>query len=109
MDSTNSFRDDIPLRDHTAAPAQGSSIDHVYDAGDPGAPGHLNNQYSNQYNQQYPPADEGRANRKSGLNFLKKKGRIPFVVYTLTLVQVIVFIVEIVKNGMFLEKAIKGS
>ncbi|TVY18214.1 putative rhomboid protein [Lachnellula arida] len=99
MDSTNSFRDDIPLRDHTAAPAQDSSTDHVYDAGDPGAPRHLNNHYSNQYNQQYPPVEEGKANRKSGLNFLKKKGRIPFVVYTLTLVQVIVFIVEIVKNA----------
>ena len=107
MDSTNSFRDDIPLRDHTALPAQGASTDHVYDAGDPGAPSHLNNQNSNQYNQQYP-VEEGRANRKSGLNFLKKKGRIPFVVYTFTLVQVIVFIVEIVKNGMFLEKAIEG-
>jgi hypothetical protein len=106
QESTNSFRDDIPLRDHPATPAKDTSTDHVYDAGDPGAPSHLNTQYSNQ---PYPPLEEGRPKRRSGMDFLKKKGRIPFVVYTLTLVQVIVFIVEIVKNGMFLKKAVEGS
>jgi len=100
QDSSNSFRDDIPLRDHPGVPRKDTSnvdTDHVYDAGDPRAPTHLNNQqYSND---PYPPVDDGRSKRKSGMGFFKKKGRIPFVTYIFTLVQVIVFIVEIVKNG----------
>jgi hypothetical protein len=43
------------------------------------------------------------------MGFLKSKGRIPFITYIFTLVQVIVFIVEIVKNGKAPEVADGGS
>jgi hypothetical protein len=100
----SSYQDNIPLRDHpgtlgkenttehvyNGAEGAGNSTDHVYDAG--AAPAHL---------------EEGRKKKKNrfsaamGLDTLnKKKTRIPWVVYVLTLIQVIVFIVEIVKNGM---------
>jgi hypothetical protein len=88
MEHSDSYNDDIPLRDHPAVPPKDATqeTDHVYDA--PIAPGHL---------------EEGRRkNRMSGMGVFKKaKGRIPWVTYILTLVQTIVFIVEIVKNGMF--------
>jgi uncharacterized membrane protein len=45
--------------------------------------------------------EEGRKNRRSGMGMFKTKGRIPWVVYILTTAQVIVFIVEIVKNGTY--------
>jgi len=88
MDSNPSFQDDIPLRDHPGMPAKdNNSTDHVYDAPAPAL------------------MEEGRRrpNRLSGLGkgLLKTKKRIPWVVYTLTLIQVVVFLVEIVKNGMF--------
>jgi hypothetical protein len=82
QDSTSSFREDIPLRDHPMK--DNDATDHVYDAPMP------------------PPnmMEEGRSKRKSGFGFLKSsKKRIPWVVYILTTVQVIVFIAEIVKNG----------
>lgn len=67
------------------------STDHVYDAAN--APAHL---------------EEGRKKKMKtrfsaalGIDPLsKKKSRMPWVVYALTLIQVVVFIVEIVKNGM---------
>ncbi|TVY65689.1 putative rhomboid protein [Lachnellula suecica] len=96
QNSDNSFRDDIPLRDHPATPAKDASTDHVYDAGDPRAPAPMNTQFSND---PYPQPEEGRSNRRSGMGFLKSQGKIPFVVYFFTLVQVVVFIVEIVKNA----------
>jgi hypothetical protein len=43
------------------------------------------------------PTDRSRGQRKKK-GFLKKQ--IPFVTYTLTLVQIVVFIVELVKSGM---------
>jgi hypothetical protein len=76
-----------PSSDHGYAGAAVNNTDHVYDATN--APGHL----------------EGGRRRKRisamiGLDTLNKpKTRIPWVVYILTLVQVIVFVVEIVKNG----------
>lgn len=83
--SQSSFRDDIPLRDHPAAPAKDDeATDHVYDA----------------------PANTvqgGRPNRNSGNGngfFKKPLKKIPWVVYTLTLIQIAVFIAEIAKNGM---------
>jgi hypothetical protein len=84
LEQSNSFQDDIPLRDHPGVPPKDdNSTDHVYDAP---APAQL---------------EEGRRNRFSGLGMLKKpKGRIPWLVYILTTVQVAVFIAEIVKNGM---------
>lgn len=83
--SSNSFREDIPLRDHPGLPAKDNdSIDHVYDSSIP--PPHMT---------------EGRSNRKSGLGFLNApKSKITWVVYILTTVQVAVFIGEIIKNGM---------
>lgn len=84
--STNSFRDDIPLRDHPGAPPKSNlgPTDHVYDA--PTAPPHL--------------IEEARPNRRSRMDFLKKpRGRIPWVTYVFTIVQVAVFIAEIAKNG----------
>jgi hypothetical protein len=82
--SQTSFRDDIPLREHPAAPAKDDEpTDHVYDA---------------------PPnimGVGGRPNRRSGYGFFKTPlAKIPWVVYTLTLIQISVFIAEIVKNGM---------
>ena len=88
QDSTTSFRDDIPLRDHPGAPSKSNfeGNDHVYDASDPTAPPHL--------------MEEARPKRRSRLDFVKKpKGRIPWVTYILTTVQVAVFIAEIAKNG----------
>jgi hypothetical protein len=84
--STASFRDDIPLRDHPGAPPKSNldTTDHVYDAS--AAPPHL--------------TEEARPNRRSRLDFVKKpKGRIPWVTYVFTIVQVAVFIAEIAKNG----------
>jgi hypothetical protein len=83
--SNPSFQDDIPLRDHPAVTGKdNNSTDHVYDAP---APAQM---------------EEGRKNRFSGMGMLRKpKGRIPWLVYILTTVQVAVFIAEIVKNGMY--------
>jgi membrane associated rhomboid family serine protease len=79
----NSFRDDIPLRDHAK---HNGATDHVYDAGEAGIP---------------PRASDGRQGPKSrrGFGWFKKDGRIPWVVYVLTIIQLSVFIAEIVKNG----------
>lgn len=93
-DSTNSFREDIPLRDHPGGPLKDNNdvTDHVYDAPVP------------------PPQmmEEGRSKRKSGLGFLKStKKRIPWVVYILTTVQVAVFIAEIVKNAVLTKSPIE--
>ena len=89
--STTSFRDDIPLRDHPGAPPKSNldSTDHVYDAADPTVPPHM--------------MEEARPKRRSRLDFVKKpKGRIPWVTYVLTTVQVAVFIAEIAKNGVYI-------
>lgn len=83
--SVNSFRDDIPLRDHPKN-GGGSETDHVYDAGDARMPPTL--------------GDSGKSpSSRLGLGFFKKDGRIPWVVYIFTTIQVAVFIAEIVKNG----------
>jgi hypothetical protein len=84
QDSQSSFRDDIPLRDHPGMPTKDDDTnDHVYDA---------------------PPDRmmQGERPNRGGRNGLFKKPlrKIPWVVYTLTLIQVAVFIAEIVKNGM---------
>lgn len=84
FDSTNSFRDDIPLQDQGK---KDQGTDHVYDA------------------QQLPPPNRGSSdNRRSGgfgRFFKKGKGRTSWVVYFFTIVQVAVFIAEIVKNGAY--------
>jgi hypothetical protein len=84
--SQNSFRDDIPLREHSAMPSKDDEpTDHVYDI---------------------PPNATGvgeRPNRtgESRRGFFKRPlSKIPWVVYTLTLIQVAVFIAEIARNGM---------
>lgn len=82
--SQMSFRDDIPLREHPAVPAKDDEpTDHVYDA---------------------PSNTMGmgeRPTRRSGNGFFKTPlAKIPWVVYTLTLIQFSVFIAEIAKNGM---------
>jgi hypothetical protein len=87
--STNSFQDDIPLRDHPAGPVKvDTSTDHVYDAP---AGAVMPNRM-----------EEGRNYRNSGIEYKKPKKPITWVCWIFTLVQVVVFIVEIVKNGMFL-------
>jgi len=87
QESQNSFSDNLPLRDYPQPPAKDNDTDHVYDA--PAAtPQNL---------------EDGRK-RRSGLGgyFKSPKKKIPWVVYILTLIQSIVFIVEIVKNGELL-------
>lgn len=94
QDSTNAFRDDIPLQERSQSPLKpNDSTDHVYDAGESRIPSHL---------------AAGRRKRISAFgmglglydaNAMKK--RIPWVVYGLTLIQVCVFIAEIVKNGTY--------
>lgn len=75
-DDNGSYRDDIPLR---STASQKDAVDHVYDV--------------------QPSAEERRP--RKGLGFLKgKNGRIPWVVYCLTTIQVAVFIAEIVKMGV---------
>jgi hypothetical protein len=74
----DSFRDDIPLRDHVQ---KGNETDHVYDAP-----------------QQIPP-DSDKRRSGAGRFFKKGKGRVAWVTYILTTIQVAVFIAEIVKNG----------
>lgn len=85
FDSTNSFRDDIPLQDQSK---KDQGTDHVYDAD------HL------------PPpnrsSSDGRRVGGFGRFFKKGKGRTAWVVYLFTLIQSAVFIAEIVKNGTYL-------
>lgn len=94
----SSYQDNIPLRDHPGTLGKDNSTDHVYDG--------AGNSTDHVYDAATAPAnlEEGRKkNRFSaamGLDTLnKRKTRIPWVVYVLTLVQVVVFIVEIVKNA----------
>lgn len=82
LDPSNSYQDNIPLRDHPGLKPT-DSTDHVYDA--PAAPAQL---------------EEGQGRKRfSGLGRFKTKSRIPWVTYILTIIQVAVFIAEIVKNG----------
>jgi hypothetical protein len=92
-DQSPSFQDDIPLRDHPGMPNKdNNSTDHVYDAPAPSQLG------------------QGRKNRFSGMGLLKQPGkRIPWLVYILTTVQVVVFIVEIVKNCMYILIMLEGD
>lgn len=91
LDGASNYADDIPLREHPTVPAKDSpniSTDHVYDA-DPAM--------------QSARLEEGRKRNSlggGGLGRFKGKGRIAWVTYLLTAIQVIVFIVEIIKNGM---------
>jgi hypothetical protein len=83
--STNSFRDDIPLRDHV--PKQNIETDHVYDARESGMPAGIGS---------------GGESPKRGFGYFKTpKGKIPWVVYGFTIIQVAVFIAEIVRNGEY--------
>jgi hypothetical protein len=94
--STNSFADNIPLRDHPGGPdvpPKQNSTDHVYDAADPNAPVRRNT----------GTLEEGPRDRGRLTGLLKKKKKIPFVTYVFTIVQIVIFIVEIVKNGKFSE------
>ncbi|RFU30703.1 hypothetical protein B7463_g5596, partial [Scytalidium lignicola] len=91
-----SSTDAIPLRDQVP-PKDNDVTDHVYDAAE--APPYL---------------QDTRRNRLSGMGgrggiggMFKKKGRIPWVVYTFTLVQVAVFIAEIVKNATLTKSPIE--
>jgi hypothetical protein len=81
--SRTSFRDDIPLREHPAIPGKDNEpTDHVYDAPAP------------------MMAEGGRPPRRGRNGFFKTPlAKIPWVVYTLTLIQIAVFIAEIAKNG----------
>jgi hypothetical protein len=82
LEPSNSYQDDIPLRDHPGLKTA-DSTDHVYDTA--AAPAML---------------EEGRGKKRfSGLGRFKTKSRIPWVTYILTTIQVAVFIAEIVKNG----------
>ena len=86
QDSTGSFRDDIPLQDQ-APPKDNynNDHDHVYDA--PIRPSNL---------------EAGRPSRNSGFTKPKKSlWKQSWVCYIFGLIQVIVFIVEIVRNCRF--------
>ncbi|KAG5946173.1 hypothetical protein E4U53_006614 [Claviceps sorghi] len=77
---------DIPLRDRTAK--NDEATDHIYDAPELGAAG------------------QARRNKKKGIRvgelgmLGKDKNRVPWVCYTFSIVQIGVFIGEIVKNGL---------
>lgn len=77
-DGGGAYRDDIPLQD-----ARNQATDHVYDAA---------------------PPDHRRVESRTSSNklpFVKPlKKRRPWVVWTLTVIQVVVFIAELVKMGM---------
>lgn len=90
--SQTSFRDDIPLREHPAVPAKDDEpTDHVYDAS-PNIMG-----------------EGGRPPRRNKNGFFRTPlAKVPWVVYTLTLIQISVFIAEIAKNGMQLG-TLRGS
>ena len=98
--SQNPFSDTVPLRDYPQPNTKHDDTDHVYDApaAAHGAPG-------------LDDREDGRKRRSGGLGQFfknkKTKKRIPWVVYTLTLIQSIVFIVEIVKNGMQFEDRVE--
>lgn len=79
----NQYSDDIPLRQH---PSKGSS-EMLHDPL-PHDPTIIDR----------PARNAARRRRKQGLF---GSGKIPWVVYTLTLIQVCVFIAELVKNGDF--------
>lgn len=96
--------DDIPLRENPQVPAKDASTDHiydshlndhVYDAEESGVPSHLQNNKKN------------RMSDAMAMGLVNKKKGFPFVTYTLTLVQVIVFIVEIVKNCKYFDAEFK--
>jgi len=95
--SQNPFSDTVPLRDYPQPNTKHDDTDHVYDA--PAAAHGLDDR------------EDGRKRRSGGLGQFfknkKTKKRIPWVVYTLTLIQSIVFIVEIVKNGMKFEDRVE--
>jgi hypothetical protein len=82
--SRTSFRDDIPLREHPAVPAKDDEpTDHVYDM------------------PQNTTAMGERPSRRRSRNgfFNTPLAKVPWVVYTLTLIQFAVFIAELAKNG----------
>lgn len=86
QDSTGSFRDDIPLTNQASVPPKdhyANEQDHVYDA--PIRPANL---------------EAGRPNRTSRIPRTPKKSKWkqPWICYIFGLIQVIVFIVEIVRN-----------
>jgi hypothetical protein len=85
LSSQNSYSDAIPLRNQSKL-GLNEEPDHVYDAPPPPP----------------PPLGSGREPRRlpRGLGFFQKDGTIPFVVYTFTIIQLAVFIAELVKNGM---------
>jgi membrane associated rhomboid family serine protease len=86
QDSNPSFNDSIPLQTHPGRMPKDSDVtDHVYDIGEPGTPAHLLNE---------------RKNKKGGKGLFKRsKGRLPWVTYLLTCIQIAVFIAEIAENG----------
>jgi hypothetical protein len=89
LDSTSEFRDDIPLRTNVAHDSNNSNMrdtDHVYDAADVGMASGIN---------------DGRNKPRSNGLMKWEKGRIPWVVYCLTIIQVAVFIAELAKASKY--------
>lgn len=85
--ASDQYADDIPLKSNTRHSGQGWMNE--------------NTQYPpSPESQRLPPLDDSSTHRggSRGRRFFKKK--IPWVVYVNTLAMVIVFIVEIVRNGM---------
>lgn len=76
--------ENIPLQDH--ASKNNDSVDHVYDV-------------SSAENGRRRSKNRGKVRLGELGMFGADRKRIPFVVYTLTAIQVAVFIAEIVKNG----------
>jgi hypothetical protein len=69
-------------------PKQNMETDHVYDASEAGMP---------------PGLRSGRESPKRGFGYMNApKGKIPWVVYGFTIIQVAVFIAEIVKNCKYM-------
>ena len=79
---TNPFSDQIPLRE---SPTKGSADAAPFQDHLPEDPAILD----------APPRSQSRRKRKKGLLY-----RIPWAVYTLTFIQVVVFTVELIKNGV---------
>jgi hypothetical protein len=106
LSGENSYGDNIPLRDHPRQPGKNDNAgegdgvtDHVYDA-----PAGLEGGRGPGYGAATNRAGNGRGGDAwvmplDGGDGKGEKKRIPWVVYTLTAIQVAVFIAEIVKNG----------
>ncbi|KAI9671502.1 MAG: hypothetical protein M1817_003553 [Caeruleum heppii] len=89
----NPFADDIPLRDHPGKPSIGGSTIQT-------------DRRPSEVEKGSPIEDGHRSRRKRGSKLFKGKGRTPWFIYIITLIQVTVFIGELVKNSVLTKSPI---